>query len=812
MSKKPEERYQTAVELCKEIKHCKRLLADHRKGRKHLSLKGNAPTSYNVTNTERLRRQQREQQDTKTKWLLLVMILSSVFLALAVILIMTFSGKKEQKELVQKENGQSKQILEEQSTKKSTIIKEMPGLQFYKFSIKEENLAKATDVKMVYSGVFNNYEKIDMGDSSFGYVLEGIIDIPESDKYTFKLTADDYYHFEIDGFKILSHADGLPQREKNIQLSKGKKKFRAVFFQGIGRVNLECKIQSSTLPLQPIPLNWFFYTKQQGASPPIIKATELKEIYSLIEEGKDYLAKLVEEKKKEAKVSQPLKKENVAVVKKEESSSKAPPKKISPLVFQSSFNDLDVKTEGKGLKSTLYSPLIVRTDQKVEGVAGILKKKVVKTFKDQIMLVDEGVNNQAIEFTGSSEPRGIRYESTGDFDSKSFSVGLWYKQEFSKDYQMIVSKTGKSAQDAGWWISTRGDYIIIRAKDSNGNILSQIVKNDQSFGRWQHLVMVFDSEEGEIQGYLNGKKDGWVNKNSVGAVKAFKKGSKVSAPKSDLLIGNLKLKNRPFVGVLDELSVWSKALTEKEVLEKYSKYSEKVTKLEDVGEVLLAYGESFSYPVGKVISHVGKGGYGWQSKWLYNGEILKGALEAPKGVLLARSEGEHLSLKKTGCERYLDCSAKGPFAKAWLRNKYRKIGVTGKSVYISFIYETSATRQRHEFILLRNKARVASFGNNVLSKKEFNLSVGQQKSNPITAGNNKVNFVVLRIDYKSGDDEVSVYMNPPSLDEEPTASAWKSPLKGDLTFDGIGISAAGIPSLKIDEIRIGNSYKSVTAR
>ena len=46
MNKKPQERYQTAAELCRDIKNSKRLLVDYRKGKKHLSLKGREAWMY----------------------------------------------------------------------------------------------------------------------------------------------------------------------------------------------------------------------------------------------------------------------------------------------------------------------------------------------------------------------------------------------------------------------------------------------------------------------------------------------------------------------------------------------------------------------------------------------------------------------------------------------------------------------------------------------------------------------------------------------------------------------------------------------
>ncbi|HEY9509341.1 MAG TPA: hypothetical protein VIV82_05700, partial [Verrucomicrobiae bacterium] len=73
------------------------------------------------------------------------------------------------------------------------------------------------------------------------------------------------------------------------------------------------------------------------------------------------------------------------------------------------------------------------------------------------------------------------------------------------------------------------------------------------------------------------------------------------------------------------------------------------------------------------------------------------------------------------------------------------------------------------------------------------------------AGTTGVNFYVVRIDYKAGNDDVFVYRNPTSLTEPLTPTLTVSNVT-DMSISGISVAAYNGPDVKHDEIRLGATW------
>src|SRR6185295_4518622 len=80
---------------------------------------------------------------------------------------------------------------------------------------------------------------------------------------------------------------------------------------------------------------------------------------------------------------------------------------------------------------------------------------------------------------------------------------------------------------------------------------------------------------------------------------------------------------------------------------------------------------------------------------------------------------------------------------------------------------------------------------------------------PFGQGNTNVNFYIVRIDYKAGNDDVRVYMNPTSLTEPPVATLTMTAVS-DMSFNGVSFGAfLNGRTVKHDELRFGESWESV---
>ena len=227
--------------------------------------------------------------------------------------------------------------------------------------------------------------------------------------------------------------------------------------------------------------------------------------------------------------------------------------------------------------------------------------------------------------------------------------------------------------------------------------------------------------------------------------------------------------------------------------------------------------EGFDYPLPGIIT--GKnGGYGWRGIWttvdgnsadLAAGSLVTGA-NSPAGFD-THSLGNSVNLangRRVG--RFVDTSATGPLAAFVDANG--RIGLDGKTIYLSFIQQPNGTDVYYEFEFHRGNlgdgGRIAGIGNDA-GGNNVNLRAPNGTHSTIGAGNTGVNFYVVRIDFKNGNDDVYVYRNPTTLTESsPTLTKLGV---ADMSFDGLSLGAfANGRTVAHDEIRIGESWADVT--
>lgn len=236
---------------------------------------------------------------------------------------------------------------------------------------------------------------------------------------------------------------------------------------------------------------------------------------------------------------------------------------------------------------------------------------------------------------------------------------------------------------------------------------------------------------------------------------------------------------------------------------------------------LLAY-EAFDYPVGSSSLTEGGGGFGWAGPWVTvnNGSAdliassLTAGARAPAGYD-AKSSGNNSNLPN-GCRvgRFLDTSPGGPFGASGLVDSNGRIGADGKTLYLSFLQKPNGTTLFYEFEFHRadlgDAGRIAGIGNDQ-SGGNVNLRAPNSTHTVIGAGDTNVNFYVVRIDFKAGNDDVRVYRNPTSLTEPGTPTLTKLNA-ADLSFDGVSFGAfVNGRSVAHDELRFGTSWAQVIA-
>ncbi|WP_367871614.1 beta strand repeat-containing protein [Luteolibacter sp. Populi] len=234
----------------------------------------------------------------------------------------------------------------------------------------------------------------------------------------------------------------------------------------------------------------------------------------------------------------------------------------------------------------------------------------------------------------------------------------------------------------------------------------------------------------------------------------------------------------------------------------------------------MAY-EGFDYPAGANNIAGQFGGSGWSGTWLnvdgggantVAGSLTAGA-NSPAGFDL-RSTGNSTNLlngRRVG--RDLNTSASGPFGSRGYLDGSNRIGADGKTVYISFTQQPNGTALYYEFEFHRgnlgNGGRIAGIGNDQ-GGDNVHLRAPNGTHTLIAPGSTAVNFYVVRIDFKAGNNDVRVYRNPTSLTEPGVPTLTKLGA-ADMSFDGLSLGAfANDRTVAHDEIRLGETWADVT--
>lgn len=239
-----------------------------------------------------------------------------------------------------------------------------------------------------------------------------------------------------------------------------------------------------------------------------------------------------------------------------------------------------------------------------------------------------------------------------------------------------------------------------------------------------------------------------------------------------------------------------------------------------VSNVVLAY-EGFNYAAGSGNLPGQNGGSGWSGAWTLVGgsgadvistNLLAGE-NAPVGFdirSLSRAVFQP-SMSRSG--RGLDCSSTSSFGKRGFVDADGRIGADGKTLYVSFLQRPDGAKKFYEFEFHRGNlgdpGRIAGIGND-LNSTTVNFRAPNGTQTPIAEGTTNTSFYVLRIDFKTGADDVTFYQNPTGEIEAENSAALFIPAAGDMSFDGISLAAYdNNRTVMHDEIRVGATWQDV---
>ncbi|MCW1926501.1 immunoglobulin domain-containing protein [Luteolibacter arcticus] len=234
---------------------------------------------------------------------------------------------------------------------------------------------------------------------------------------------------------------------------------------------------------------------------------------------------------------------------------------------------------------------------------------------------------------------------------------------------------------------------------------------------------------------------------------------------------------------------------------------------------LLAY-EGFDYDTGASNMNGKAGGLGWGAAWtpvdggggnVQSGNLAAGT-NAPNGYDAQSLANSSFIPNNKRDGRLLDTTPGGRFGSAGYVDTNGNIGADSKTLYLSFLQQPDGTSFFYEFEFHRGNlgdpGRIAGIGNDT-GGAVVNLRTPLNTPTFIGPGSTGVNFYVVRIDFKAGDDEIRIYQNPLSATEPATATVLKTN-GGDLSFNGLSVAAfVNGRTVKHDEIRLGQNWSDV---
>ncbi len=173
-----------------------------------------------------------------------------------------------------------------------------------------------------------------------------------------------------------------------------------------------------------------------------------------------------------------------------------------------------------------------------------------------------GVEGQALAFPGTDGDY-VDFGDVLDPGVDSYTVSFWFNAADTDGTQFMVGKGNRGSSNVGWSVWLDSVNVQTRGKETLGGNESKYGQRgpEVAAATWYHVAFVIDREQGTWRGYLDGTNEGWVTGGGGGQVdELVTVDIGIDAPES-LLVGRRATTGAPFSGLVDDLAVWTAALT-----------------------------------------------------------------------------------------------------------------------------------------------------------------------------------------------------------------------------------------------------------
>ncbi len=172
-----------------------------------------------------------------------------------------------------------------------------------------------------------------------------------------------------------------------------------------------------------------------------------------------------------------------------------------------------------------------------------------------------GVSGNAITFDGLDDY--IEMGNVLNMGTNNFSVSLWLKHVSSDTARQVLGdRTDMGGPAAGWNImqaNLNQDILDARLSDGTNRIHSQYVAVPNNPQTFYHLAVVYDRQSKFIKTYVNGELKSTADISNVTGSASHPGPFSISCMNSNKLAC--------YRGLMDEVSIWNKVLTDNDVKE-----------------------------------------------------------------------------------------------------------------------------------------------------------------------------------------------------------------------------------------------------
>ncbi|MBI4019524.1 MAG: LamG domain-containing protein [Candidatus Aenigmarchaeota archaeon] len=175
-----------------------------------------------------------------------------------------------------------------------------------------------------------------------------------------------------------------------------------------------------------------------------------------------------------------------------------------------------------------------------------------------------GKSGSAMTFDGANDNINVTNSNSLNFGaSTDFTLSAWIKRDSrtGQSENIVLFKGDGAGNTKGYWVSVRGSLNQVRFAISNdtGGFAANNIQFDSNtnitLGEWHHVTVTAD-RDGNATIYIDGIRESTRNISTVGNIDVSSK---------NLVIGALDPGNWRFDGVIDDMKIWNRALSETEI-------------------------------------------------------------------------------------------------------------------------------------------------------------------------------------------------------------------------------------------------------